>query len=108
VSEEKLKSVNIWRSYKQERDRLVYFAKTLLKDGKKFGEDRTRNSEDMIAEDKHAHTDRQTRPSQYSAPLSGTEYINQTKRLGQGKSTRRDQDATHVQRSCFTLIRLLS
>jgi len=98
--------VNIWRRYKQERDRLVHLAKTLLKDGEKFGEDRTGNSEDMIAEDKHAHADKQTRPSQYSAIGDGV--INQTKRIGQGKSTRRDQDDTHVPRSCFTLIRLLS
>ena len=36
VSEKKLKSVNIWQSYKQERDCLVHLvrlASTLLKDG---------------------------------------------------------------------------
>ena len=39
----------------------------------KFGEDRTCSSEDMIANRKHTHTDRQTRSSQYSAPLSEAE-----------------------------------
>ena len=36
MSEKKLKSVNIWQSYKQERDCLMHFvrlANTLLKDG---------------------------------------------------------------------------
>jgi len=35
VRVKKIESVNIWQSYKQERDRLVYFARlanTLLKD----------------------------------------------------------------------------
>jgi len=43
---------------------------------KKIGEDRTRVSEDMIADRQthaHTHTDRQTRSSQYSAPPSGAE-----------------------------------
>jgi len=46
---------------------------------KKFGEDRTCSSEDMIAgRQTHTHTDRQTRSLQYSAPTSGGGVITQS------------------------------